>query len=300
MSRIERVAVLRGGPNDEYAQSLRIGARVLDVLNTLGYPTKDIPITRRGEWLDNGRVRSPLAALTGVDVAFVSLRGTYAEDGAVQQALAHAGIRYTGSRSLPTASAYNKRLAKDVVRRLGLRVPRHRVVEPGDANTVRAAADLIASRFGPEYCIKPLRGGGSAGFHHVRPGAPLADALIEAFATVENTESLIVEEFIRGREATIGLLSAYRSESDYAFPTIEIGTPIESPYHSTAAKAADSVPISAPGRFSLGEREQLMHVARSAHRQLGLDQYSRTDCIVRDGTVYFLEINPLPQLQERS
>jgi D-alanine-D-alanine ligase len=163
---------------------------------------------------------------------------------------------------------------------------------------VRAAAEKIGSRFGPEYCIKPVRAGGSAGFHHVRPGTSLADALREAFTSIGDDESLLVEEFIRGREATVGLLSAYRNEPDYAFPTIEVGTPVESPYHSAAAKAADSIPISAPGRFSLREREQLMHVARTAHHQLGLDQYSRTDCIVRDGEVYFLEINPLPQLHE--
>lgn len=298
MARIQRVAVLRGGPSEEHGESLTVGARILDILNDLGYPTKDITITRRGEWLDAGRVRSPLRSLEGVDVVVIALRGTYAEDGGVQHILALSGIPYTGSRPMPTATAYNKRVAKDALRRAGFLVPRHRVVAPATDDLTKVVA-TIEERFGPEYLIKPLRGGASANIVHVRPGASLKHALAAIADQAEGPQQLLVEEFIRGREATVGLLHDYRREPHYVLPTIELRTPIESPYHDAHAKRTNSLPLHAPGRFSMSEREILMQVARSAHAALGLDQYSRTDCIVRDGEVYFLEINPLPQLHER-
>lgn len=290
--------MLRGGLGAEYPESLEVGTRILDTLSDLGYPTKDIIITRSAEWLDGGRVRAPLRALEGVDVAFIALRGHFAEDGQVQRLIARAGIPYTGSRAIPTAIAYNKRLAKDRLRRASVRLPRHHVYDPA-RDDIGATIERCAERFGPEYMIKPVCGGSSLHLVHVRPGASLRDALQALTRDREESTPLLIEEFIRGREATVALLHDYRREPQYVFPTVELATPVESPYHTAADKRANRLPISTPGRFSLAEREALMNAVRTAHSEIGLDQYSRADCIVRDGEVYFLEINPLPQLHTR-
>ena len=72
---MKRVAVLRGGPSEEYEVSLKSGQAVLSALNSKGYSPKDIVITKKGEWLDNGFVRSPEQIFTGVDVVFIALHG---------------------------------------------------------------------------------------------------------------------------------------------------------------------------------------------------------------------------------
>jgi D-alanine-D-alanine ligase-like ATP-grasp enzyme len=49
-----RVAVVRGGPSSEYEISMISGNEVLSALRTLGYHTKDIVVTKSGDWLDQG------------------------------------------------------------------------------------------------------------------------------------------------------------------------------------------------------------------------------------------------------
>ena len=300
MSRHLRVAVVRGGPNDEYHHSMRVGSTVLDVLTDLGYPCKDIIVSKVGEWLDGGFVRQPLHALTAVDVVFIAQRGPYAEDGTLQRQIARSGVPYTGSPPLASAMAYHKGLAKQALRKQGIRFPRHRLVRRSERELLRKQCAEIAEQFGPEYVLKPARGASSRGLRHVKRSEDLVEVLEGYLDNDLTLEEVLVEEFIRGREATTALLESFRAEQHYVFPAVEVSTPVESPYHDTESKLSDSIKTTAPGRFSLRERESLAAAARTAHEQLGFSQYSRSDFIVRDGDAYFLEINPLPQLSRRA
>ena len=109
---MKRVAVLRGGPSDEYTVSMQTGGQVLEALKKLNYPYKDIVVTRKGEWLDGGFLRQPEKALEAVDVVFIALHGQYGEDGQVQRILERKMIPFTGSRALSSAIAFNKLLTK--------------------------------------------------------------------------------------------------------------------------------------------------------------------------------------------
>jgi D-alanine-D-alanine ligase len=113
---MKRVAVLRGGPSEEYSVSMLSGNAVLKALRDSDYPHKDIVITKKGEWLEEGFVKSPEQALEAVDVVFVALHGSYGEDGQVQRILQRKGIPFTGSRALSSAVAFNKELAKNTMR----------------------------------------------------------------------------------------------------------------------------------------------------------------------------------------
>ena len=69
---MKRIAVLRGGPSSEYDISLLSGEAVLKSLRELEYPHKDIIISRKGDWLDSGMVKTPDSALQAVDVVFIA------------------------------------------------------------------------------------------------------------------------------------------------------------------------------------------------------------------------------------
>jgi len=51
---VSKVAVLRGGPSAEYDISMSTGSGVLKALAELGIKTKDVVITRSGQWLVEG------------------------------------------------------------------------------------------------------------------------------------------------------------------------------------------------------------------------------------------------------
>jgi D-alanine-D-alanine ligase len=292
-----RVAVLRGGPSEEYDVSLMTGRGVLDSLQRRGTSILDVLVNKQGEWNINGFIRKPEEALAGVDVVFIALHGPYGEDGTVQRILDRVGVAYTGSRAYPSAIAMNKILTKDVLRSVGVKMPAHMRVSAAGSDIRRVAA-TIESLFGPSYVVKPITGGSSIGTVIAHGVHELVRALQIALAT---REDVMVEELINGREATVGVVEGLRGQDHYVLPTIEIVPPPAHGFFDYEVKYNGQTEEICPGRFSESEKTQLSEAALGAHRLLGLSQYSRSDFIVdRKGDIYFLETNTLPGLTKES
>lgn len=291
------MAVLRGGPSEEYAVSMRTGGAALSALVELGYPVKDVVITKGGDWLDEGIVRSPEHILQAVDVVFIALHGSYGEDGEVQKILQRLHIPFTGSRAFPSAIAFNKRLTKEYLLEKGIRMAKDREVTEEQLEDIVSIAKSITDDFGPEYIIKPVTSGSSFGVRLVRSGELLADALVESLA---NHEKVLVEEYIRGKEATSATLEDFRSEKIYVFPTVEIIPPRTSQFFTTESKYDGQSQEICPARFSYKERDEIAKISAQVHEILDLSQYSRSDFIIGNDGIYFLEVNTLPGLTPES
>ena len=294
---MKHVTVLRGGPSGEYDVSLRSGAAVLKALRELGYPTKDITISKSGEWLESGMVRSPETTLNATDVVFIALHGEFGEDGQIQRMLQRKHIPFTGSRALPSAIAFNKELTKRSLYEHNILMPKHRRVSRGNFETLNEHIDSIIDEIGTELFVKPLASGSSIGARYVSNEDALQTALHEL---LEDYESVLVEEFIRGKEATVGVLQQFRDQELYVLPVIEIVPPGGVPLWSYEDKYNGKTEEICPGRFSYHEKSKLSDAAALVHTALGLDHYSRSDFIVRNGDVYFLEVNTLPGLTDES
>jgi D-alanine-D-alanine ligase len=294
---MKRVAVLRGGPSSEYDVSLRSGAAVLTALCKLEYPHKDITITKNGDWLESGIVKSPGKALEAVDVIFIALHGEYGEDGQVQRMLQRLNIPFTGSNAFSSAVAFNKELTKHSLKGHGIKMARHRKVDHTSLRNLQAEIDYIAETMQSELFIKPLSSGSSIGARYIGTHAHLRDALSEL---LELYEAVMVEEFIRGKEATVGVLEDFRDHDLYVLPPIEIVPPNGQPFFSNEVKYSGTTEEIVPGRFSYAEKAALADAAARIHRVLHCNHYSRSDFIVKDEEVYFLEINTLPGLTDES
>lgn len=287
-----RVAVLRGGPSDEYDVSMMTGAEVIAALMRQGIDVVDVVISRRGTWMVHGFERTPKDALVFVDLVFNALHGAYGEDGTLQRELDRFGIPYTGSRAYPSALAINKILAKEVLRSVGIKTPPHlRVTRAG--TDVRRVAATIESLFGPVYMIKPVNGGSSIGIRRAHGMHELVHALNEAF---KDREEVLVEKYIQGREATVGVVEGLRGQQFYSLPTMEIIPPASRDFFDYEVKYNGETDEICPGRFSRSEKDDLADAALKAHTALGLSHYSRSDFIVNDKGIYFLETNTLPAL----
>lgn len=295
---MKRVAVLRGGPSAEYEVSLQSGNAVLNALRELEYPHKDIVITKQGEWLEEGIVRSPQAALDAVDTVFIALHGHYGEDGQVQRILQRQGVPFTGSRSLASAIAFNKELTKRTLLPHGIKMPKHRKVTRNELDTLTPdEIELVFREVGEELFIKPISDGSSLGAKHVSNEAELTAALTDL---LQDYNEVMVEQFIRGREATVGVLRDFRDQPMYVLPIIEIVPPDGRSHFSFEDKYNGRTEEIVPGRFSFAEKAMLSEVAARVHKAIDCDHFSRSDFIVRDGDVYFLEVNTLPGLTSES
>lgn len=294
---MKRVAVLRGGPSEEYDISMQTGSAVLDSLKAQNFDCKDVVVTKKGEWLENGLIRNPESMLDAVDVVFVGLHGKYGEDGQVQKILQRKGIPFTGSRSLPSAIAFNKELTKQTLKSYGIKMPRHRVINKIELDNLDDEISLIFKEIGKELFVKPIASGSSLGARYIPSENLLKESLINLFKT---NEKVLVEEFIRGKEATVGVLSNFRDEKLYALPVIEIIPPNGEPIFSHENKYNGTSQEIVPGRFSYEEKSEMAEIASKIHSIIECKHYSRCDFIVKNGQVYFLEINTLPGLTKES
>jgi D-alanine-D-alanine ligase len=291
------VAVLRGGPSSEYEVSLKTGAGVIAALYDDPVCVRDVIITKGGEWMVGGFVKTPEQALSGVDVVFIALHGAYGEDGTVQRIIERLGIPYTGSQPYPSAMAMNKVLTKDFLRQHGVRMPQHLRLSRDGVADIRQTAHSIEKLFGPDYVIKPVSGGSSIDTTMASGSAALMAALYDIF---ERVDTVMVEERIRGKEATVGILERYRNDPHYVMPVVEIVPPATADFFSAEVKYTGVTDEICPGRFSATTRDELFATAKVVHRALGLRHYSRSDFMVANDGIYFLEVNTLPGLTEAS
>lgn len=289
------VGVLRGGPSREHEVSLKSGAAILANLPEERFTARDIYIDKSGQWHDRGRPTAPERVLRQLDVVLIGLHGEYGEDGEVQKLLERFGVRYAGADSFGSYLAMHKLMAKMRAREAGLLTPEFRYIErAADGETI--AHDIIRN-FHQPVIVKPVGWGSSVGVSIVGGYAPLLAAVERLFA--EGVPSILVEEYIRGREATAGVIEGLRGETLYALPVIEI-IPPEGGFFSYDAKYSGQSREICPGNFSRVVTEDLRRAAKVMHRTLGLRHYSRSDFIVAPKGVYYLETNTLPGLTNES
>lgn len=282
---------MRGGPSSEYEVSLRTGAAVLQELDRERYHPRDIFIDREGLWHMGGAPVNPERALRGADAVFNVVHGEYGEDGRLHQILDALNVPYTGPERFATVLAFNKHRTRDAVSPLGINIARGRVVDqPADGDMEELAHSLFRS-FPMPAVVKPIIGGSSVGVTLANDFHSLAGGLSRAFAVAPKA---LVEEYIRGKEATVGVVENFRGEKTYALLPVEIIPPPSRAFFDYEAKYGGETQEICPGNFSAAEKDLLMGAARLIHEKLGMRDYSRSDFIVSRRGIYFLEVNSAP------
>lgn len=263
------VGVLRGGPSRVHDISLASGAHMLANLPEEQYSARDIYIDREGNWYDRGRPTAPERILRQIDVALVGLHGEYGEDGGVQKLLERFGVPYAGSSSYGSYLSAHALLAKMHAREAGLLTPEFKYIE--NKPDEEAAVHEIIRTFHQPVAVKSdgwrLSGTIIAGGY-----SPVLSAVNRFFD--EGARSVMVEEYIRGQDAVVGIIDGMRGEKFYALPAVAKGT----------------------YKFSRVIQEELQRIARMMHRVLGLRHYSESSFIVADKGVYYLSTRSQPIL----
>lgn len=295
-----KVGVLRGGPSNEYEVSLATGANVLKAIREKladKYVANDILIDKKGQWHIDGQPMKSEDVLKRIDVAFLALHGAYGEDGKVQQFLELSGMPFTGGGSLASAIGFNKILTKKVFKDHHIKTPLDKVVRSVDIkrDVDKVTSDLFKS-FSMPMVVKPATSGSSVGISLVKVLKDLPKALTDA---AKHSEEVLVEEYIKGVEATVGVIEGFRGEGLYALPAVEIRSKTE--FFDFEAKYEGKSEEIVPGHFSPKIKDELAVLARKVHQAVGLRHYSRTDFIIHPKRgIYVLEVNTLPGLTNES
>lgn len=220
------------------------------------------------------------------DLVFVGLHGESGEDGRIQATLDLLGIPYTGSGHLSSAMAMDKVVTKRLMDAAGIRTPKWRLVEYGEAEVEALSEEL------PMPCVVKTPGGGSSiGVYMPETREELKAALRDL---LHFDGQIIVEERIVGRDIFTGILG------DRWLPSVEVISAkgkfdYEAKYQSGGALEL------CPANITGEQQEEIGEMALNLHRLLGLSVYSRADFVLDgDGVPWCLEINSLPGLTSAS
>lgn len=220
------------------------------------------------------------------DIVFMALHGENGENGKIQAAFDLLGIKYTGSGYLSSALAMDKGAAKIFFEKNGVPTPTGMKMTKADHTD-----DFDKTGLSLPCVVKPCCGGSSIGVSIVRTKEQFHAALDEAFHW---EDELIIEEYIEGREFSVGVLE-YQ-----ALPIIEIA-PVEGFYDYKNKYKAGSTVETCPAELSKEITEEMQKYAVMAAEALGLDTYSRMDFLLnKEGKIYCLEANTLPGMTPTS
>ena len=284
-----RALVLAGGLSFERDVSLRSGRRVCDALRSADVEAE---------------VRDADAALLGYladaapDAVFVALHGAPGEDGAIRGVLDLAGVPYAGAAPHACRVAWDKPIAKGLLREAGVATPEAVTLPHSTFRELGAHAvlDRLLERLPLPLLVKPASGGSALGASIVRTADALPAAMVHCFSY---GETALVETLVEGTELAVSVVE--RAGVPEALPAVEI-VPKEGPLFDYAARhTAGATDYYTPARLDDDVLTAAARVALTAHRVLGLRDLSRTDLIVdAHGTPWFLEVNVSPGMTETS
>lgn len=311
-----KITVLMGGPSAERNVSLASGIRIVLALRSRGHdviafdPSRGPVSEEEQKRLASSAVGveppsleslaqstggaflpalETLPEIAGADVVFLALHGGQGEDGTLQALLDMAHVKYTGSGHLSSALAMDKDLSKKLFRSAG--------VGTADWLMAPASIDEVARQLGFPVVVKPSKQGSTVGLSVVKKPEDLQAAIEEAW---RYDDEVMIEQFIAGRELTVGILG------DAALPVGEI-KPVHEIYDYECKYTAGMATEEFPANLSEDQTLEVQQQAEAAFRALKLRGYARIDFRLsvsddegKNGEFYCLEANTLPGMTELS
>jgi D-alanine-D-alanine ligase len=233
-------------------------------------------------------------ASTPVDVVFNIAEGFKGRnrESQVPALLELLDIPYTGSDPAALSVSLDKALAKRMVRTHGILTPGYLVMQTGK--------ERLPKELGFPLIVKPVAEGTSKGVTKksvVRDEAELRDVAREMIGKYR--QAALAEEYISGREFTVGLLGERRPRVLPPMEIVFLDEADPTPIYSFEMKQdwSDQIRYEVPARLSERELDRLEKAARECFAALGCRDVARIDFRMdADGRIFFIETNPLPGL----
>lgn len=298
------IALVTGGLTNESVISLKSAAVIDKNLDRDKFNVYKIIVDKEGWYYDDDtKGRIPVdkndfsLAINGskvtFDGVFIGLHGSPGEDGKLQGYFDLMGLPYNTCDALTSAITMNKGYTKAVVNG----VPELNIAKSVQlfANTPDAVEEVLSNLKLPVF-VKPNNGGSSIGMSKVKTAEELPEALNKAFA---EDSQVLVEEFIKGREFTIGIYKG--RDGIKVLPATEIISSKE--FFDFEAKYTTGVSEEiTPGRMSDEEKARVERIVERAYKKLNCNGVVRIDYILQEETnnFYFIEVNTVPGQTENS
>jgi D-alanine-D-alanine ligase len=300
----KNIALVAGGYSGEYVISVQSAVTIEKNLDSNKYNVYKVIITR-DSWsytAADGKVTEIdkndfSLTLNGekikFDAVFIGIHGTPGEDGRLQGYFEMLNIPFTSCGMVTSALTFNKGYCNKVVSALDVvKVSKSvHIFRNQPYNTTE-----ILQRLRLPVFVKPAEGGSSIGMSKVKTAEELEPAILKAF---NEDSQVLIEEFIKGRELTMGIFRA--GDQVTPLPITEIVSSKE--FFDYEAKYTPGITNEiTPAPVTDDVKAKVQQAATAVYNQLNFKGVSRIDFIYEEGTgdLYFLEANTMPGQSENS
>jgi len=320
-----RVAVIFGGRSAEHKVSLRSAKNIIAALDRDKYEPVLIGIDNDGQWRYHGQamkllysddpskiemqetdtvwisqnadehaiINSTGETISGLDVIFPVLHGTYGEDGAIQGFAKLANLPCVGPGILGSAVGMDKDVMKRLLRDAQIGIADFVTVKPRTKNKYHY--EELSSRFGTVLFVKPANMGSSVGISKVTSKEEFVPAIELA---LRFDTKVIIEEQIVGREIECSVLGNENPRVSIPGEVI----PVDG-FYSYERKYLDEngAALEIPANLSADQVAAIQSVALKTYDCLELEGMARVDAfLTADNKIIVNEVNTLPGFTEIS
>lgn len=300
----KNIALLAGGYSGEHVISLKTAITIEKNLDITLYDIYKIIVTRDRWWYEgkDGQLidvdKNDFSLnINGnkilFDAVFIAIHGTPGEDGRIQGYLDMIGLPYTTCNAIVSAISFNKSYCNKVVKAFQMVDIANSVhLIKGEPYSMGAILEHLQL---PVF-VKPNESGSSLGVSKVKTVEELLPAIEKAF---KEDNQVLIEEFIEGREFTIGV---YREDGRLiTLPATEIVSKNE--FFDYEAKYTPGVTEEiTPANIPENLQHELETKAGYIYRHLNCRGVVRMDFILQKSSnkLHFLEVNTMPGQSENS
>lgn len=283
MIKNKKVALLYGGYSSEREISIKSGKAVENSLKKLSLNYKVFDPINREKFIKELTEFNP-------DVVFIALHGKGGEDGTIQGVLEFLGYKYTGSGIKASSIAMDKAITKDILKNYDIPMANWMVLNDNDGiNILNEKLKKLNNRF-PKV-VKPSEEGSSIGVNIVNSKDDLIEAVKNSF---KYGKKVLVEDFIKGREITVGILNGEPLE------IVEIKV-ISGFYDFKNKYLSDETEYICPAEIEDSLYKGIQKIAVDIYSIIGCKGAVRVDFILGEDKIpYFLEINTIPGMTDHS
>lgn len=297
----KNIAVVYGGDSSEFVVSVKSSENVYNAINEAGFAAWKVQI-KGLDWdvYEDGQIvaavdKSDFSFVKDgkkiqFDFAYITIHGTPGEDGKLQGYFDLVKVPYSTCGVYSSALTFNKYFCSNYLRNFGITMAKSVRLFKGD----KIDADQLIEKLGLPLFVKPNAGGSSFGVTKVKEKAQLQEALELAMT---ESDDILVEEFIDGKEFTCGLVKI--GPEKIVFPVTEV-IPQNEFFDYEAKYVAGKTDEITPARISQELTQKIQQLSSKIYDLCDCSGIVRIDYILKDGEFYFLEVNTTPGMTATS
>ncbi|KKS04712.1 MAG: D-alanine-D-alanine ligase [Candidatus Nomurabacteria bacterium GW2011_GWC2_41_8] len=256
--------------------SLRKGGDIISyIFENLGekYKVVDILIDTEGNWHLNGKPVMPADLIHKIDLVWNTAHPGFSV------ILDNLSIPSIGVSSFSHALGNSREMLWEHMKKIGVAMPRSIILPvyqkdfdgPRERYAIKKAKE-VHEKFSSPWIVKSFSPDSNMGIHLAKTFNELVAGIEDG---VKHEKSIVVEEFISGKVASVHSVPNFRGQDIYAFPVGNVF-----------------------GNFSPAEKEKLIVLAKNIHNHIGAKHYLKSNFLLnKRGKIYLLDFESTPNLK---